>query len=115
MKTLFESLEKRSEQFTTGEMMQEVDGFTQHLIESQDKALLSISKGWSGHGTWKVSVFVNEYHYGEKLTSLLEKAINGATTHSEDKEFTIEEFTEKISDEIYEHLFNLDHEAIEEE
>lgn len=110
MKKLFSSLIQKRDQIKQHELIQEVSNFTDFIIKQQDETLLSVSKGWSGYGTWKASVFVNEYHYGDNLAGIIGSAINGKITHDEDKEFTLEDFRERLEDEIFEYIYHYEEE-----
>lgn len=113
MKTLFTKLVKKGSELDANQLAQEVKDFTNLIITQQDEALLSVSKGWSSHGTWKASVFANKYHYGDNLAKIIEKSINGTVTHNEDKEFTLEDFRERLEDEIFEYIYHYEGEGDE--
>ncbi len=101
MKTKFEALKAKSEELKTGELISEIDKFVDELVKNQNEDLLTIQKSWKSHGTWKSSVFVNEFEYGQELKSIIEQSVNGTITHDEEKEFKLDDFKENISDNIY--------------
>ena len=75
------------------------------IFDGLDTTLYSISKSWVNYGTWKVTLWVNSYWFGEKVAEMLNSI--AITTHDEDKVFTISDFadeiTEKITDWAYEY------------
>lgn len=109
MRTLFANLQSQIIEQELGhshQTYQLVSEFTDFLISTQDTDLLDISKRWTGYGTWKSVAFVNEYHYGDELAKILRKSINGSITHNEDYIFDLEDFRDKIEDEINEHIYH---------
>lgn len=104
MKELFESLEKRCENLGHRELYDEVADFVDKILIT-DKNLLQVEKKWESNGTWKSEGWAYQYHFGEILKKLIEKATTGRITHDEEKEFSIEEFREDLENEIYDYIY----------
>lgn len=70
----------------------------EEIFENLDATLYSINKFWKNYGTWRAELWVNSYWFGEKVAEIL----NGIaiTTHDEDKEFTLEDFSDEITEAI---------------
>ena len=75
--------------------------FTAEIVETSDM-FLSIEKHWCGYGTWKTSVFANEYYFGKELAASIKNALSGHITHDEDKEFTPADFQDEIAEAVFE-------------
>ena len=101
MKTLFQTLKSKTENLTINELQNEVQNLVSEIVNTDDR-LLSVSKSWSGYGTWKSVGFANKYHFGEDLTALILKGLNGTITHDEDREFKIEDFEDSLFNIIFE-------------
>lgn len=82
------------------ELMSITSHLTSEIVET-DNIFLSVDKHWCGYGTWKTSAFANEYHFGEDLAKAIKNALSGHITHDEDKEFTISDFQDEISDAVF--------------
>lgn len=69
-------------------------------IINTDPALVSADKEWRNRGTWRVSLWLNEYHFGKELTEYLKKMVY-IYTHDEDRVFTVEDLREEIETHVY--------------
>lgn len=103
MKNALKNLQDQVHELTNAELMGKVYDLVE-MIKSTDERLLSVSKKLTGYGTWKSVGFVNEYHFGEDLAKIIEKALTGTITHDEEKEFTISDFEEKLEEAIYQYF-----------
>lgn len=113
MKTIYEKLKNEAHNLPGNKIDEKVSEFVDFLINQQDTHLLDVSKSWKGRGTWQSVCFANKYHYGEELENVLNKAINGRITHDEEKDFTLEEFRQRINDEIFEIIYHYEPEEDE--
>lgn len=59
-----------------------------------------------GYGTWMSKGWANSAYFGENLAELIKKATTGKITHDEDKVFEINDFRERLEDNIYECLYH---------
>lgn len=76
-------------------MMNEVSKLADDAA-AEDNALISTNRQPAGYGTWKVTLFVNEYAFGERLAAKLrEKYI---ITHDEEHVDSVADFRERIED-----------------
>lgn len=99
-KTIEERLLERAEKAKTRIKLIEVcDYFVEEIISS-DERVYSIEKRFSGYGTWKIKLWLNEYHFGYELKNRIEKRY--ILTHDEYKEPTIEDFREIIDNVVNE-------------
>lgn len=74
-------------------------------IEAENSAFISVNKKWVNYGTWKLTLFVNQYHFGEELTNILTKI--SKITHNEDAEFSPCDLHGEISNAIFEYAYKL--------
>lgn len=86
-------------------------GFESHFgkffdeVMDTDECLYAINKTHaSSYSTWNVELWLNEYHFGRKLAEALASRI---TTHDEDKEFTLSDFKDVLSEKFDEFIYNL--------
>lgn len=105
MKDQFLNLKNQAEEMPQGKLHEAVSVLVDEIIGT-DERLLSVSKSWSGYGTWKSSSFANEYYFGDELSGILTKAMNGSVTHDEDRVFTVEDFRDRITDEVFEAVYH---------
>lgn len=103
MKTRFENLKRKVESLNIQELQDEVLELTSEIIKT-DSRLLSVDKSWKSYGTWVTVGFANEHHFGNELSAILKKALDGHITHSEDAEYKISDFEEAIFSEIFENI-----------
>lgn len=102
MNATFKKLKERKGEFGQVELNNIVDDLVQEIINDE---FVSVSKKWSGYGTWKSEGFANEYHFCNELAELITKATTGVVTHDEDREFVIADFEENLKDVIYDYLY----------
>lgn len=82
------------------EQMLELAGKYANLILESDSAFYGIERRLVGYGTWQAKInFANEYYFGEGIAHLLTH-VSSIITHDEDKEFTLEDFSEDIEEEL---------------
>ena len=74
------------------------DEMAEEICKTND-ALLSISKRFVWYGTWKLTLYANECHFGNELAKRLERLYR--ITHDEESKGDIQSFKEQISDIIY--------------
>jgi hypothetical protein len=90
---------------TQNECAEKASEITEEIMQT-DERLYSCDKKWTGYGTWKVTLWCNEYHFGLDLTKRLEALY--IITHDEEKKFSLEDFKEEIDnvcfDIAYEHF-----------
>lgn len=68
-------------------------------IRKTDPAFWGIEKRLAGYGTYRACInFANEYHFGRRLAESLKKDTGSIITHDEDKQFTLNDFEDKIDD-----------------
>lgn len=79
------------------ELMNRLQPIIQNVLAT-DNALLSVQRSKCGYGTWRIQLFVNEYHFGNELTTDLLKLC--ITTNNEDKVFSISDFEDQITEYI---------------
>lgn len=65
-------------------------------IMNEDSRLWSTSKRMTGYGTWRVTLFVNKYQFGNDLANELNNI--AVITHDEDKEYALADLEEEIRD-----------------
>ena len=82
---------------TLVELMNNVRPIIQEVL-CTDEALLSVHKNWCNYGTWRISIFVNPYHFGRNLATSLESI--SKITHDEEKTFTVNDLTDEIVEAI---------------
>lgn len=94
------SIAEQSQNFN--DLMNNIEPVIYEIINEDDR-LLSVNKNWCYYGTWKVSIFANEYTFGEELSKVLEKI--SIITHDEDKDFTIADLADEIREAVEEHIY----------
>lgn len=75
MKTLTieqQLIEQSGKANTMVELMNNIQPIINDVMAT-DNRLLSVDKQWINHGTWKGTVWANEYHFGKELTQYLKK------------------------------------------
>lgn len=65
-------------------------------IMNEDSRLWATTKRMTGYGTWRVTLFVNKYQFGNDLAEELNNI--AVITHDEDKEYTLVDLEEEIRD-----------------
>lgn len=98
--TIEKRLLNRAEKANTRNELAEVCDFFIEEFMNSDERVYSIGKSFSGYGTWKIKLWLNEYHFGFQLKERIEKRY--IITHDPDKEPTIYDFREIIDDVISE-------------
>lgn len=73
-------------------------------IMKADERLYSISRSKDGYGTWKFTIWFNEYHF-DGFANLAEWC--EITTHDEDKVCTIEDFEDELKEMFDSYIFNI--------
>ena len=73
-------------------------------ILNTDSRLWSINRKISGYGTWRVSLWLNEYHFGQELSERLMSRY--FITHDEDKQFTLADFNDIIDEVCQEYAYD---------
>ena len=77
--------------------------FAEEIVNT-DERLISCSRVRIAYGTWQGRLdFVNEYHFGLKLTVIL-LDIPSIITHDEERVFSPSDFEEDISEALYLHI-----------
>lgn len=67
----------------------------------EDECLWGIGRQIAGFGTWRMTLWVNEYAFGHDLAERLNN--HYIVTHDEDKVFTLYDFEDIISDVCWEY------------
>lgn len=101
----FKKLEEKRGEYEYKELHNKVSDLVDEILKVEN-SFLEVDKQWVSYGTWKSKPFVNEYYFGKELAELIEKSLKGKITHDEEKQFTIEEFRERLEDNIYEYLYH---------
>ena len=86
------------------ELMERTKSIIEEILK-EDERLFSADKRWVYYGTWKVTLFVNEYRFGDELAEKLRKI--SIITHDEDKEFEIKDLEEEIRECVEEYAYSL--------
>lgn len=105
MKTIEDILLYNAERAETQNQLYEVISEIIEEIMETDERLYSVEKEMSGYGTWKVKLWLNEYHFGNELKRRIEKKY--LITHDPDREYTIEDFEDRIDDVISEFAYEI--------
>lgn len=106
MKT--ETYEERIKEIAESSEYVELLERTTSVIEEiliEDDSLFSCDKNWVYYGTWKVTLFVNEYRFGNELAEKLRKI--SIITNDEDKEFEISDLENEIRECVEEYAYSL--------
>lgn len=72
------------------------------IINSDPRVLSCDRRRDNGYSKWRISIFANEYHFGNELAAILNSIY--VTTHDEDKDFTPEDLREDIDVKVTEWL-----------
>jgi len=67
-------------------------------IMNTDDRLWSINRNWETYGTWRITLWMNEYEFGRNFAAHKFSII----THDEDAKFSIKSFEEDINDYVSE-------------
>lgn len=86
------------------ELMDTVKDIVAEIINEDDR-LWGIGRKIAGYGTWKMTLWVNEYRFGTELAKRLNDRY--IVTHDEDKKFTLEDFAEIIDDVCQEFAYEI--------
>lgn len=86
------------------ELMERTNSIIEEILK-EDDSLFDAGKRWVYYGTWKVTLFVNEYRFGSELAEKLRKI--SVITHDEEKEFTIKDLEEEIREIVEEYAYSL--------
>jgi hypothetical protein len=105
MKNKYERFKRESDSMTIYDVNEGVKQLTRDIIKT-DPRLISVDKRWIGYSTWRSRGWANKAEFGEPLAKAIEKALTGRITHDEEMEFKIEDFSEAISDEIFEDIIH---------
>lgn len=80
-------------------------------ILNEDDILISSQKTWCYYGTWRVTLFVNEYRFGSVLAERLRKI--SVITHDEYKVFSLSDLEEEITNCVDNFMYDIWNEDIE--
>ena len=83
-----------------------IDSIVAEMLDENER-VWSINRRWQSYGTWKVSLWVNEYTWGHELADMINRRCY-FITHDEDKEFELAEFEEMLTDICTEYLDSID-------
>ena len=72
------------------------------IINTDPRLLCCNRRHANGYGTWRISIFANEYHFGKELGAIINSIY--ITTHDEEKDFTPEDMREDIDVKVTEWL-----------
>lgn len=99
MKELYEERLKEAadKAKTRVEYDREVETIIKDIMQT-DEQLYSISKRWCNYGTWRVTLWVNEYLWGNELKQYIADHLS-IITHDEEREWNT---LADIEDELYE-------------
>lgn len=89
---------------TFNELMDRTNSILEEIINEDDR-LFCTNKRWVYYCTWKVTLFVNEYRFGNELSEKLRKI--SVITHVEEKEFEISDLEEEIRECVEEYAYSL--------
>lgn len=73
-----------------------------HIVNSDPRVLSCDRRLANGYCTWRISIFANEYYFGQELGNILNTIY--ITTHDEDKDFHPEDLREDIDEKVSEWL-----------
>lgn len=99
------TLEKRIADFVENcKCQSELDWseFAEEVLNEDDR-LICTQRRWVYYGTWRITLFVNEYRFGNVLADRLRKI--SMITHDEDKDFTLADLEEEIYDCIHDFMY----------
>lgn len=77
------------------EFYQKLDLILDEIL-NEDVQLISTKKVWVYYSTWRVTLNVNEYRFGNEFAKKLSKLY--FITHDEEKEYSVMDFKEMIDD-----------------
>lgn len=96
MKTYQERIEVMAEKAETMvQLLNDVQSIVDEIM-NEDSRLWATTKRMTGYGTWRVTLFVNKYQFGNDLAEELNNI--AVITHDEDKEYTLTDLEEEIRD-----------------
>lgn len=96
MKTYQERIEVMAEKAETMvQLLNDVQSIVDEIM-NEDSRLWATTKRMTGYGTWRVTLFVNKYQFGNDLAEELNNI--AVITHDEDKEYTLADLEEEIRD-----------------
>lgn len=95
--------EAAKEAKTRKELVEKVDAIVAEIV-NEDPRLYGIGRKIAGYGTWHMTLWLNEYRFGEGLKGKLEQ--HYLVTNDEDKEFTLADFEEIINDTCQEYAYD---------
>lgn len=96
MKTYQERIEVMAEKAETMvQLLNNVQSIVDEIM-NEDSRLWATTKRMTGYGTWRVTLFVNKYQFGNDLAEELNNI--AVITHDEDKEYTLVDLEEEIRD-----------------
>lgn len=78
--------------------------FVEEILNEDDR-LIDTQKTWCSYGTWKVTLFVNEYRFGSVLAERLRKI--SVITHDEDKVFSLSDLEEEITNCVDDFMYDI--------
>lgn len=84
--------------------------FVEEILNEDDR-LICTQKTWCYYGTWRVTLFVNEYRFGSVLAERLRKI--SVITHDEDKVFSLSDLEEEITNCVDDFMYDIWNEDIE--
>lgn len=103
MKTIEEFFLAQIEKCETKRQVYAVsDDLVTEIIGTDPRLLSCNRRHANGYCTWRISLFANEYYFGNELGAILNSIY--VTTHDEDKDFTPEDLREKIDEKVTEFL-----------
>lgn len=70
----------------------------EEIFGNLDERLYGFNRNWQYYGTWRITLWVNEFHFGEEIG----KRLNGLhiITHDEEKTGSLEDFEDDIYEQI---------------
>ena len=89
---------------TFNELMDRTNSILEEIINEGDRLFCTNKRGVY-YCTWKVTLFVNEYRFGNELSEKLRKI--SVITHVEEKEFEISDLEEEIRECVEEYAYSL--------
>ena len=96
MKTYQERIEVMAEKAETMvQLLNDIQSIVDEIM-NEDSRLWATTKRMTGYGTWRVTLFVNKYQFGNDLAEELNNI--AVITHDEDKEYTLADLEEEIRD-----------------
>lgn len=90
-----------------------IDSIVSEMM-NENKRVWAINRHIQSYGTWKISLWVNEYTWGHELAAEIKRRCY-IITHDEDKEFEMSEFETKLGDICSDYLDNYEPEEEEQQ